>query len=86
MRKLKYIIFVVILFITIGFATINYTLSIDGDTELSGDLSDFNVYFSQLKINGVDSPESIISDDYTYSTDEYCGGSLYRDWLIIDKY
>lgn len=36
MRKLKYIIFVVILFITIGFATINYTLSIDGDTELSG--------------------------------------------------
>ena len=62
MRKLKYIIFVVILFITICFATINYTLSIDGDTELSGDLSDFKVYFSQLKINGVDSPESIISD------------------------
>lgn len=66
MRKLKYFIAVVILFITIGFAAINYTLSIDGDTELTGDLSDFKVYYSELKINGVDSPEAIISDTELY--------------------
>ena len=65
-RKLKYFIAVVILFITIGFAAINYTLSIDGDTELTGDLSDFKVYYSEIKVNGVDSPESIICDTELY--------------------
>ena len=53
MKKLKMIIFVLILFLTIGFATVNFTLSLDGNAQLSGDLSDFNVYFSNVKVNGV---------------------------------
>ena len=60
MKNIKKIIPILIIFLTIGFAAVNYTLSLDGDTNLTGDLEDFKVYFSRVLINGVED-NSIVS-------------------------
>lgn len=52
MRKVKYLIPVVILFLTIGFASVNSSLSMNGDTIVNSDIDDFNVYFSNVLVNG----------------------------------
>lgn len=46
MRKVKYFIPLFILFLTIGFATVNQTLSIKGSATNQSNISDFDVYFS----------------------------------------
>ena len=60
MRKIKFIIPLLILFLTIGFAAVNFSLSINGDTEITGNLDNFNVYFSRALVNGEDN-NSIVS-------------------------
>ena len=52
MRKVKYLIPVLILFLTIGFASVNSSLSMNGDTIVNSDIDDFNVYFSNVLVNG----------------------------------
>ena len=52
MKYIKYIIPVLIIFLTIGFAATNVTLSITGDTYIASDLEDFDVYFSSIKFGG----------------------------------
>jgi len=64
MKKIKKIIPILIIFLTIGFAAVNYTLSLDGDANLTGDLEDFKVYFSRVLINGVED-NSIVSSTTT---------------------
>jgi len=60
MRKIKFIIPLLILFLTIGFAAVNFSLSINGDTEITGNLDNFNVYFSRALVNG-ETNNSIVS-------------------------
>ena len=61
MKKIKYIIPLVILFIAIGFAAISYTLNLDGNASLAGDLDNFNVYYSNTYVNGVEDYSVITS-------------------------
>lgn len=51
MRKMKYVIWVLILFMVIGFATVTVSLSLSGNAILTGDIGDFKVYFSDVKMN-----------------------------------
>ncbi len=52
MRKTKYFIILVLLFICIGFASLSVTLSINGKANVISDLDDFKVYFSDVIVNG----------------------------------
>ena len=52
MRKTKYFIILVLLFICIGFASLSVTLSITGKANVISDLDDFKVYFSDVIVNG----------------------------------
>ena len=53
MRKVKYFIPLFILFLTIGFATVNQTLSIKGSATNQSNIDDFTVYFSDVLVNDV---------------------------------
>ena len=53
MRKAKYFIPLFILFLTIGFATVNQTLSIKGSATNQSNIDDFTVYFSDVLVNDV---------------------------------
>ena len=51
MRKMKYVIGILLLFMVIGFATVTVSLSLSGNARLTGDIGDFKVYFSDVKMN-----------------------------------
>ena len=51
MRKMKYLIGILLLFMVIGFATVTVSLSLSGNARLTGDIGDFKVYFSDVKMN-----------------------------------
>ena len=51
MRKTT-ILIIVVLFMVIGYAAYNTTINIYGNGKLAENLSDFNVYLSNLKLNG----------------------------------
>jgi hypothetical protein len=53
MRNTKYLIGILLLFMTIGFAAISTSLSITGKTTVATTIDDFKVYFSDVKVNGV---------------------------------
>lgn len=53
MRKVKYFIPLFILFLTIGFATVNQTLSIKGTVTNESNIDDFTVYFSDVLVNDI---------------------------------
>jgi len=61
MKKIKLIIPLIILFIAIGFAAISYTLNLEGNAGLAGDLDKFNVYYSNTYVNGVEDYSVITS-------------------------
>ncbi len=52
MRKMKYIIGILLLFMVIGFATVTVSLSISGNVKVVSDVDDFKVYFSDVYVNG----------------------------------
>ena len=54
MKYIKYLIPMFIIFLTIGFAATNVTLSITGDAYIASDLEDFEVYISSIKLDGVE--------------------------------
>ena len=51
MRKMKYAIIFLMLFMVIGYAAVSVSLSITGNANVISDLDDFNVYFSDVKTN-----------------------------------
>lgn len=53
MRKAKYFIPLIILFITIGFAAVNQTLSIKGTATNKSNIDDFTVYYSDVLVNDI---------------------------------
>ena len=54
MRYIKFILPILIIFLTIGFAATNVTLSISGDAYIASDLDDFDVYISSIQLAGVE--------------------------------
>ena len=62
MRKTKYFIILVLLFICIGFASLSVTLSINGKANVISDLDDFKVYFSDVIVNGEQDLSLVKSD------------------------
>lgn len=52
LRKMKYVIGILLLFLVVGFATVSVSLSINGNAKLLSDIGDFKVYFSDVKLNG----------------------------------
>ena len=52
MRKMKYIIGILLLFLIIGFATITISLGINANTKITSDVDDFKVYYSDAYVNG----------------------------------
>ena len=62
MRKTKYFIILVLLFICIGYATISVSLSINGNATVASDIEDFKVYFSDVLVNDVQSLNLVKSD------------------------
>ena len=52
MRKMKYFVSFLLLFVIIGFASVSITLSIKGNTKILSDVADFKVYFSDVKVGG----------------------------------
>ena len=51
MNKTKCLIIITLMFMMIGFATISVTLGIDGSANVTSDLNDFDVYFSNVLVN-----------------------------------
>lgn len=62
MKKIKFIIVFLLLFMIIGFATITVTLSINSNTKISSDVDDFKVYFSDFDVDMVTDLNAIKSD------------------------
>lgn len=54
MKYIKYLLPILVICLTIGYAATNVTLSINGDAFIASDIDDFDVYFSYV-------------DDYNYS-------------------
>ena len=54
MKYVKFILPMLIIFLTIGYAATNVTLSITGDAYIASDLEDFEVYISSIKLDGVE--------------------------------
>ena len=61
MKKKKTLLLVVLL-MAVGFAAVSTTLYINGQTKINANQDDFNVYYSDAKVNGVQD-KSVITDD-----------------------
>ena len=78
MRKMKYVIGVLLLFLIVGFATISISLNISGSANVLSDLDDFKIYFSNVKVNDIQDLTLVKSDkelifdiDLSTSFEEY---------------
>ena len=92
MRNTKYLIGILLLFMTIGFAAISTSLSITGKTTVATTFDDFKVYFSDVKVNGVKdlslrscktSPYYllIVLSEYYWTSSAYAGGGD-KLWVV----
>lgn len=64
MKKLKYEILFIILFMTVGIAAVSSNLLINGSTSIESNQNDFLIYFSDVKVNGVQDL-SLVEDEAT---------------------
>ena len=64
MKKLKYEILFIVLFMTVGIAAVSSNLLINGTTQLVSNPNDFLIYFSDVKVNGVQDL-SLVEDEAT---------------------
>lgn len=62
MKKRKFL-WLIILVMCIGFAGISTVLYINGNTKISENIDDFDVYFSKAVLDGEDESGKLISDD-----------------------
>ena len=63
MRKMKYVIILLLFFVMIGYAAISVSLSINGNATVASDIEDFKVYFSDVLVNDVQSLNLVKSDN-----------------------
>ena len=61
MKKKKTLLLVVLL-MAVGFAAVSTTLYINGQTKINANQDDFNVYYSDALVNGIQD-KSVIADD-----------------------
>ena len=66
MKSIKYFLPLIVLFLSIGYAATNVTLSITGDVITMSDIEDFDVYISDIKVDGV-TDISLLVDNKTFS-------------------
>ena len=80
MKKLKYEILFIILFMTVGIAAVSSNLLINGTTPIASNPDDFNVYFSQILNES--HPELDVST-YVYDTTRF---TFNAEFSSIDHY
>ena len=51
MKLIKYFIPLLVLFLSIGYAATNVTMTINGDAAIASDIEDFEIYISSIKLN-----------------------------------
>lgn len=61
--KKNYIIILLIIILSIGFATLTTTLIINGKLNIAFNEDDFDIYFSEAKLNGVNKSDEFIVDN-----------------------
>lgn len=66
MKSIKYFLPLIVLFLSIGYAATNVTLSITGDVITKSDIEDFDVYISDIKVDGV-TDVTLLVDDKSFS-------------------
>ena len=66
MKSIKYFLPLIVLFLSIGYAATNVTLSITGDVITKSDIEDFDVYISDIKVDGV-TDISLLVDNKIFS-------------------
>ena len=68
----------VVLLMAVGFAAVSTTLYINGQTKINANQDDFNVYYSDAYVNGVQD-KSVITDDthITFTTELSALGEKY---------
>ena len=62
MKKFKYEILFIILFMSIGIAAVSSNLLINGATPIASNPDDFNVYFSDVLVNGTQDLSLVTSE------------------------
>ena len=78
MRKMKYVIGVLLFLMLIGYATISVSLSLGGKANVLSDLDDFKVYFSNVLVNNEQDLSLVKSDkELEFSFDLREIGSTY---------
>ena len=83
MKKRK-LLWLIIIVMCIGFAGISTVLYINGNTKISENISDFDVYFSKAVLDGEDESGKLISDDnktITFNTKDL---TLSGDTSVLD--
>ena len=63
MKYFKYMLPIVIVFLTIGFAAQNITLSVTGDAYIASDIEEFDMYISNISQNGTQNLSLLKSSD-----------------------
>ena len=85
MKRRKYILLIVLL-LAIGFAAVSTTLYINGNTNINPNQEDFNVYYSDAYVNGVQD-KSVITSDTTIefsTTFETLGQEYVLDYEVTN--
>ena len=73
MTKPKQLIFL-LLFIVVGIAAVSSNLIINGSTPIASNLDDFNVYFSNVLVNGTQDLSLVTSETSLVFTGEFSAG------------
>ena len=69
MKYIKFLLPILIVFLTIGYAAQNITLSITGDAYIATDIEEFDVYISDLSLNGTQKLSMVNSStSFTFKT------------------
>jgi hypothetical protein len=71
MKKFKYEILFIILFMSIGIAAVSSNLLINGSTPIAGNPDDFSVYFSNVFVNGTQDLSLVKSETSLVFTGEF---------------
>ena len=70
MKYIRFLLPALVLFLSIGYAATNITLSISGDAYIASDIDDFEVYISGIQLDGTEDISLLKSTtEFEYSTD-----------------
>lgn len=81
----KYWMFISILFMTVGFATVSTTLSLNGDISVYNTLEDFDVYFSDIRVNNVKDWSPVEDSNVLSFTPDLSNGDYVLEYDITNS-